>query len=425
MNIKLFISIQIVFLTISLYISGFSPSQVEEKNYFFVDPLVFYSKDSAKARLDVYIELPLENLQFKKVSSTNYEANIDYSIRIITLAGKPLINETYTETITNSINEQRKLNELSVFALKQFYLLPDKYKLFFTLKDKSSLNEYTKEYGFEVINFSAGNIEFSDIMILSSYSIDSSGKKEIVPLINNNIGNLKEFYIFFEIYNFESTPQSEDFVYRITNTTTGKQVTDGNLYFLIQPGISNYVEKISTKDLYIGDFRLDIVGKFNQKIYVTKFFTYRWDWFPISIKDIDEAINQTIYIASSQEYDYMKAAKTPEEKQIRFLKFWRDKDPNPNTPKNEIMIEYYRRVKIANERFSHYVEGWKTDMGMVYIRYGEPSNIERHPFDEDSKPYEIWDYYDINRRFVFVDYTGFGDYRLISPIWDDRPKFRF
>jgi hypothetical protein len=57
-------------------------------------------------------------------------------------------------------------------------------------------------------------------------------------------------------------------------------------------------------------------------------------------------------------------------------------------------------------------------MGMVYIIFGEPSNIERHPYEMDTKPYEIWAYYNINKQFVFVDNSGFGDYRLITPIWD-------
>ena len=47
-----------------------------------------------------------------------------------------------------------------------------------------------------------------------------------------------------------------------------------------------------------------------------------------------------------------------------------------------------------------------------------PNNIERHPFDIDAKPYEIWTYYEQNREFVFVDATGFGDYRLQNPMWD-------
>ena len=63
-----------------------------------------------------------------------------------------------------------------------------------------------------------------------------------------------------------------------------------------------------------------------------------------------------------------------------------------------------------------------SDIGLVYVIFGAQSNIERHPYDMDAKPYEIWDYYDDNKQFVFVDNTGFGDYRLITPIWD---TFRF
>ena len=57
-------------------------------------------------------------------------------------------------------------------------------------------------------------------------------------------------------------------------------------------------------------------------------------------------------------------------------------------------------------------------MGYVYIMYGEPSSIERHPFEMDTKPYEIWTYYELNKQFIFVDDTGFGDYRLRNPMWD-------
>ena len=82
------------------------------------------------------------------------------------------------------------------------------------------------------------------------------------------------------------------------------------------------------------------------------------------------------------------------------------------------MEEYYSRVEYANKNFSHYQAGWKTDMGMVFILFGSPNNVERHPFDIDSKPYEIWSYYDYNRSVIFVDESGFGDYQLLTPIWD-------
>ena len=147
-------------------------------------------------------------------------------------------------------------------------------------------------------------------------------------------------------------------------------------------------------------------------------FFVRWGDLPISISDLDLAIRQMRYIAKDAEYDMISESKTDEEKRKLFDEFWKKRDPNVSTSRNEFMEEYYSRVEYANKHFSHYQPGWKTDMGMVFIFFGSPSNVERHPFDIDTKPYEIWSYYDYNRSIVFIDETGFGDYRLLTPIWD-------
>jgi len=147
-------------------------------------------------------------------------------------------------------------------------------------------------------------------------------------------------------------------------------------------------------------------------------FTVRWTDIPSSITNLEKAIDQLRYIAQPSEYDFIRDAKVDEERKRRFLEFWVKRDPDQSTPRNELMEEYYRRVEYSNKNFTHYVEGWKTDMGMVYIRFGPPDNVERHPFDMNTKPYEVWYYYQIERQFVFVDETGFGDYRLRYPTTD-------
>jgi GWxTD domain-containing protein len=121
---------------------------------------------------------------------------------------------------------------------------------------------------------------------------------------------------------------------------------------------------------------------------------------------------------------FIEEASDQEEMIKRYLEFWKKKDPSPNTEENEIFNEYYRRIVFANEKYSHYTEGWKTDRGMVFILLGPPSNVDRHPFDYDSKPYEVWEYYDLNKNFVFIDETGFGDYRLITPLHGELYKYR-
>ena len=397
-----------------------------EKEYFYIDPVVFYNpKENSKGRLDLYVEIPLENLQFKKNSTSEiYSAKIDYTVKIKNMQDIVVLNETFSEVISNSKSEQKRITELSFYAVKKFFLNPDLYKVSFILKDNNNKVEYSKEASFKVRNFAGEKLAVSDILILSDYKADTEGKKEITPLVNNNVGSLKDFFAFFEIYSGYDTTVEKQYRYRLTDNRE-RLVSEGLWKYMLNPGNNGKVEKISTKDFVMGIYKLEISDSASNEVIAGKYFIYRWENFPVNIKDLDIAVSQIIYIATSTEMEHIKSAKTAVEKERRFLEFWRSKNPNPNSPKNTILIEYYRRVKVANERFSHYVEGWKTDMGMVYIKFGEPTNIERHPFDYDSKPYEIWDYYDINRRYIFIDYSGFGDYRLTTPLMDEYPRYRF
>jgi len=424
MNLKTIIYLLLVVLLLPVTVF----SQIKDRNlnnvdnykeFFYLDPLVFSSKDSLNARLDLYIQLPLENIQFKRNNATEkYDAFIDYTIVIKNSLGGVAYNNTFSETMSNTENEQKKVTEKSVYAVKQFYLQPDKYKLNFSIKDKNNQKEYSKDYEFTVKDFSRKKILFSDIMLVSNYKEDESGQKEIFPLVNNNVGNLKDFYLFFEVYNRLEDLHESGYYYRVVDEKN-KVVIDGNYSYYLDSGVTKKVEKLNTNLLVIGNYKFEIFDKLTNEVVASKDFYYRWDFLPVSMKNLDLAISQLVYIATSKELSYIKDASTRDEKERRFLKFWKDKDPSPATAKNELLIEYYNRIKIANERYSHYTDGWKTDMGMVYIIYGNPSNIERHPFESDAKPYEIWEYYDLKKRFIFVDHSGFGDYRLSSPIWDE------
>jgi GWxTD domain-containing protein len=393
------------------------------KEYFYIDPLVFYPLDSAVGRLDLYVEVPLENISFKKISGgENYEASLSLTVQIKNSADEQVISQIYDDNVTNSKNEQKNINEKSASSVKSYFLKPDIYKLTFILKDKYSANEFSKEITFTVKNPLIEKVISSDIMMLSNYQQDSKGEKEITPIINGNVGTLDAFYVFTEVWNRGEADITNKLLNLKVVDEKDKTVFDTLISVDFKIGSNSVIQKLYTEKYTIGGFRMDVYDG-NRKISERKFI-YKWADIPISVKDLENAINQLAYIASSKELEFIKEAKTNEERLKRFMKFWKSKDPSPRTARNELMIEYYNRVKIANERYSHYVEGWRTDMGMVFIIYGTPSVIDRHPFDADAKPYEVWTYYEINRQYVFVDRTGFGDYRLTTPIWDDRTILR-
>jgi GWxTD domain-containing protein len=161
--------------------------------------------------------------------------------------------------------------------------------------------------------------------------------------------------------------------------------------------------------------RLEAEGNGRREVRIRQ-FTIRIPGVPLSVTDFDLAIRQMRYIASNEEYNKLRSA-PPQDRERLFKEFWKKRDPTPDTEENELLEEYFRRVEYANEHFSTNRPGWETDRGRIYIIYGEPTDIERHPFEADSRPYEIWFYSQIARHFVFVDYTGFGDYTLIGSEW--------
>lgn len=133
-----------------------------------------------------------------------------------------------------------------------------------------------------------------------------------------------------------------------------------------------------------------------------------------TITNVEEAVEQMRYILESEERKQLNDANRREREQL-FLTFWANRDPTPETSKNELMDEYYMRVAYAKQNFESFQPGWKTDMGMIYILFGPPNEVER--YDRPSKGYSrrTWHFYRINRSFVFEDDTGFGDYRLTTP----------
>jgi len=128
--------------------------------------------------------------------------------------------------------------------------------------------------------------------------------------------------------------------------------------------------------------------------------------------DSKAAIDVIRYVASDTEIQEMDRLRTADERRTFWEAFWKRRDPTPDTPQNEAMDEFYRRVSYANQHFMAGEPGWKTDMGRVYIMYGQPDEVVRNPIRFEGPPEEIWYYYRERKTYYFVDKDGFGRYEL-------------
>lgn len=431
----LFKKIQLPFLPVVftvLMLPSFTFSQLvdqtirgNQKEFFYFDPMIFYSSDEFKPRLDAYIEIPLENLQFKKNYNTKlYDASINYTIKITNSTNEVVVNESISDYVSTNKDMQKNLDESAKYIVKEYYLNPGNYKIEVSLTDINTKKDKVINKNLSVNDYSRKDVSFSDIMLVSKLK-QENGKKVITPLVDKNIDNIKDLFLFFEIYNSKNENLTNIFSYKVTDNKNNI-IEKGDFTYTLIPGINKHFEKVQTKNMIYGDYKLEISDKINGEILASKDFFNRMIGIPVNLKNLDLLIDQMIYIASSDDINKIRRSAAGDERQKSFIEFWKSKDPSPGTSRNELMIEYYKRINTANERYSHYIDGWKTDMGMVYIIFGEPNNIERYPFTENTKPYEIWDFYSLNKQFIFVDESGFGDYKLTNPIWDEeRTKIRF
>ncbi len=137
----------------------------------------------------------------------------------------------------------------------------------------------------------------------------------------------------------------------------------------------------------------------------------------MSMEECDDLFAKSKYIATSTEISQYSKLDSVQAKREFLFQFWKKRDEANGTKKNQYFQDYMKRVQESNQKFSSLNRpGWKTDRGRILITYGEPSEIERHPNEIDTKPYEIWSYNDLEGGviFVFADLTGFSDYQLIN-----------
>lgn len=138
-------------------------------------------------------------------------------------------------------------------------------------------------------------------------------------------------------------------------------------------------------------------------------------WFdkPASLGNAEEALKLLKYVIPQDSVNQLLKGKDYYEKKL--LRHWENFDPTPSTKFNEVMAEYYERIDYSNQNFFSITnpKGSETDRAKIYIKLGKPSLVERSS-NQLGKMIEIWIYEQLNKRFVFSDERGTGDFVLVG-----------
>ena len=125
--------------------------------------------------------------------------------------------------------------------------------------------------------------------------------------------------------------------------------------------------------------------------------------------ELDREFKWSIWEATSAEKDQYEKLQGIDSKRRFLTDFWKKRGPG-------VREEYLARAAYANANFAAMRrEGYRSDRGRVYIMYGIPDDLERHPNETDMRPYEIWSFHGIQGGviFAFVQRSTGGDYELV------------
>jgi GWxTD domain-containing protein len=235
-------------------------------------------------------------------------------------------------------------------------------------------------------NISAPNLKVEHILLDSQNRIYNRRAK-LIPRSNSSVVEVGAI-------NVSKAPSGVYLlVVAVTDTVQGQSFYSSKRLFVYNPSILDTSANISA----------------DQNVMSSEFNS-------MSDEELDEIFSFSRYVASSAEISQWAKLGETQAKRTFLFNFWKARDNNLNTPINENKRDYFQRVERANQQYgTMQKKGWRTDRGRIFITYGEPSEIERYPNQVDTKPYEVWQYDQIDGGviFVFADMTGFSDYQLI------------
>lgn len=390
-----------------------------------------FSTDSA--RVDIYAAVPYSLLTFLNAVE-RYVADYSLTLTITDVTADTAIRSRKQEmSVTLPKSEWEKLEELNITRADasqfSFMLAQGKeYRLSITIRDIATKHDYVKNKTFTVRRFPPDSVSVSDIVVYRS----RTGSR-ILPLIGEEASELRpsEAGMFFELY---GAAQSSPYYHlvRLAFAEAENEEVSRTVSVVVATGERRMpvFSSLVGLDLWKGSYVLESYlfsdsrdtlltdpKELREKAmsYSSRPLVVSADrGIPLASYNIDEAVEQLFYIATGGAYDSLRRAETTVEKRRAIMAFWEGRKPNPTDDYNPPMEIFYRRVKYANNTYKGSQAGWRSDQGKIYIMLGAPTSSQRYAYEVNQRPYEVWEYYDLNQRYYFVDQFLVGDYRLAT-----------
>lgn len=391
------------------------PKGLSLKPYFHMLAGNLPSEKQSLSRLHVFVRIPYDNLQFVK-KTASFLASCSTSLILEDDSGKVVARTNWRKQVETAIFSETNSSKEYLVSTGFIDAPPGDYILHVEVVDEDVGYPYRKTIKAYLKTFAGTEPVLSSIIPIRDFSGELSLEKLAERVVFDKIYSDTDLQPVLTIF-AAGLPDSSNCYCKISDedreTVASFPVSfSPNTAVPGRPDLQEATVSLSEKGLAAGKYLVSFemeTDRVEKKIHlITGSYSTVYG-------DLNTAVEQLRYIAGKKELEKMMAA-PGKEKENLFLEFWKKRDLSPNDGTNEVMEEYYNRVDYSNTHFKELVEGWRTDRGLIHIKYGPPDEIESHPFELEYKAHEIWYYYRQSKTFYFYDRKGTGEYVLARSV---------
>jgi GWxTD domain-containing protein len=401
---------------------------------------VFYVGDGYTPSVEIYWQVNPNTLHYH----TNDQKMIVGRIRtdIYVSGNSGLIAEDHYILSTVPVATIGEIVQHSIIEQKKYKITTGNIKMRLVLTDlEDSTNKYSYQDSVQVAPPQLKNPFFSDIELLDTIipsgahsSFLKNGQQQ-VPECSNFLDEPKKFLHYYsELYNTGTLPVDK---FPLTRKVMISKKADDNSYYMnyvsvdtlksaaalsvswgsfdiaalpsgnyyLQSFIENNVHETVTSSSYFFQRMnphpfiksdsskkaapvTDTVMESVTVINLNKTFLSKYD-----LGEIKEILKMLIPFSDAQNVQTIRNfLKKPDEMYMRYYVYNHFKDINSENP-GKAWKEFSERIIEANDKYGERgTHGYETDRGIVYLKYGQPTDIVTVENENGSLPYQIWEY---------------------------------
>lgn len=351
--------------------------------------------------IDITTDVVLGSL----IYSTNEEgirtANVSVEIRVLQNDGD------FTKTVRNDYTVESTYDgsyqSQDVFSNRErIEVVPGNFEVTVTVLDQSSGKASSRTSEAEIPDPESPEINLTTIRLLGKHSIEEVENPDFFPITTYTASSgLDSLNFMFQVTNndVEDPLEIRSRLLKYEADTTAARPMNFNNYSpstlpyegidmrdpeeidatirrLDQPG--SVLIEYKYEQLGRGTYRFEVetTKADGEPIYKARDFSIKSENYP-TVQTPKELAAPLIYLMDRKKHERMMEIENPDSLKEAIDRFWLSNIGNMNEAKSVISL-YYERVEQANKQFTNFKEGWKTDLGMIYILFGPPWYIDRY-----------------------------------------------